>query len=150
LSSPTRIALICATWHASIVNQGRQAFVAELQQHGWPAAQVDCYEVPGAFEIPLLAQRLARGGQHAAVATLALVVDGGIYRHDFVAPAVVDALMRVQLDTGVPVLSGVLTPQAFHEHAEHQRFFMQHFLTKGAELAQACVRTLAVHAAVVV
>jgi 6,7-dimethyl-8-ribityllumazine synthase len=148
LSSPTRIALICATWHASIVNQGRQAFVAELQQHGWPATQVDCYEVPGAFEIPLLAQRLARGGQHAAVATLALVVDGGIYRHDFVAPAVVDALMRVQLDTGVPVLSGVLTPQAFHEHAEHQRFFMQHFVTKGTELAQACVRTLAVHATV--
>jgi 6,7-dimethyl-8-ribityllumazine synthase len=149
LKAPQRIALICATWHADIVNQGRQAFEAGMAQHGWPATHIDCYEVPGAFEIPLLAQRLARAGQHAAVATLALVVDGGIYRHDFVAPAVVDALMRVQLDTGVPVLSGVLTPQAFHEHAEHQRFFMQHFVTKGTELAQACARTLAVHATVV-
>ncbi len=78
MSTPTRIALICATWHADIVNQGRQAFLSQMAQQGWSATQIDCYEVPGAFEIPLLAQRLARAGQHAAVSTLALVVVGGI------------------------------------------------------------------------
>ena len=72
-----------------------------------------------------------------------LVVDGGIYRHEFVAAAVIDALMRVQLDSGVPVLSAVLTPQAFHEHDEHRRFFAEHFDTKGREVARACVAVLA-------
>ena len=58
------------------------------------------------------------------------------------ADAVIGALMRVQLDTDVPIISAVLTPQRFHEHQEHQRFFREHFLIKGAEAAAACVRTV--------
>jgi len=42
----------------------------------------------------------------------------------------------------VPVISAVLTPQHFHEHAEHQRFFAAHFLVKGVEAAQACLQTV--------
>ena len=57
---------------------------------------------PGAFEIPLHAKRLATSGRYAAVVGAGLVVDGGIYRHEFVADAVVNGLMRVQLDTDVP------------------------------------------------
>ncbi|MGH8848109.1 MAG: 6,7-dimethyl-8-ribityllumazine synthase, partial [Polaromonas sp.] len=52
-------------------------------------------------------------------------------------------LMSVQLDTGVPVLSVVLTPLHFHEHEEHRRFFTEHLLTKGKEAAQACMQTVA-------
>jgi 6,7-dimethyl-8-ribityllumazine synthase len=55
---------------------------------------------------------------------------------------VIDALMRVQLDTEVPVLSLVLTPQQFHEHETHRTFFRDHFITKGEEAAVACVATL--------
>jgi len=62
---------------------------------------------------------------------------------DFVARTVIDGLMRVQLDTEVPVLSVVLTPHHFHEHAEHRDFFAGHFRVKGAEAAEACARTLA-------
>jgi 6,7-dimethyl-8-ribityllumazine synthase len=61
---------------------------------------------------------------------------------------VVDALMRIQLETDVPVFSGVLTPHHFHEHAEHQGQFSRHFGTKGEELAEAVSSTLAVLAAV--
>ena len=68
---------------------------------------------------------------------------GGIYRHDFVAHAVIDGLMRVQLDTGVPVISAVLTPHHFHEHAEHRRYFSEHFVVKGGEAARACLATVA-------
>ncbi len=50
--------------------------------------------------------------------------------------------MQVQLETDVPVLSMVLTPQHFHDHAEHQRFFHDHFVVKGREAAQACVRVI--------
>jgi len=70
------------------------------------------------------------------------VVDGGIYRHEFVADAVISGLMRVQIETEVPVISAVLTPQRFHEHQEHQRFFHAHFRVKGAEAAAACARTI--------
>ena len=146
LPSGQRIALVCASWHDDIVNRGRDAAVAELVRQGVPADRIDCLAVPGAFEIPLQAQRLARGGRHAAVIACALVVDGGIYRHEFVAQAVVEGLMRVQLDSGMPVLSMVLTPKDFHEHAVHREFFSEHFVRKGTEAAQACLGTLAVMA----
>lgn len=139
----TRVAVICASWHAHIVGQASQSLLAELTRQGLPSTQVDVLHVPGAFEIPLLAQRLAQHVRHSAIVACGLVVDGGIYRHDFVASAVIDGLMRVQLDTGVPVFSCVLTPQAFHEHDEHQAFFARHFVTKGQEVARALVQTLA-------
>jgi 6,7-dimethyl-8-ribityllumazine synthase len=50
--------------------------------------------------------------------------------------------MRVQLDTKVPVISAVLTPQHFHEHDEHRKFFYDHFVVKGAEAATACAATV--------
>lgn len=145
-ASPSRIAFIRANWHADIVARGLEGFTSELSQlvpNDTPPVEV--HHLPGAFEIPLLAQTLARRGEVAAIVACALVVDGGIYRHDFVASAVIDGLMRVQLDTGVPVLSVVLTPKDFHEHAVHHDFFSQHFVAKGAEAARACVQTLAAH-----
>ncbi len=122
--------------------QSRQALLTELARLGVAADHVDCFNAPGALEIPLLAQRIARHGRHAAIVALGLVVDGGIYRHEFVAHAVIDGLMRVQLDTGVPVLSKVLTPQAFHDHADHQRLFSEHMVVKGQQAAAACVEAL--------
>ena len=103
---------------------------------------VDYFEVPGSFEIPLQAKLLARSGRYAAIVAAGFVVDGGIYRHEFVAEAVISGLMQVQLETEVPVISAVLTPQRFHEHAEHRDFFHAHFVVKGAEAASACARTL--------
>jgi 6,7-dimethyl-8-ribityllumazine synthase len=70
------------------------------------------------------------------------VVDGGIYRHDFVAQTVVAALMQVQLATETPVFSVVLTPHHFHDHDVHAGFFRSHFRVKGAEAARACSGTL--------
>ena len=140
-----RLAIVCALWHADLVARTRDALLDELAQLGVAEDHVDRYEVPGAFEIPLLAQQLARSGRYAAVVACALVVDGGIYRHEFVAHAVIDGLMRAQLDSGVPVLSAVLTPQAFHEHEVHARFFAEHLVLKGREAARACMATLRVH-----
>ena len=108
-----------------------------------PPASIETFDVPGAFEIPLQASKLAQTGRYDAIIACALVVNGGIYRHEFVAAAVIDALMRVQLDSGVPVLSAVLTPRDFHEHDDHQRFFREHFVKKGVEVAQACMATIA-------
>lgn len=137
------IAFVQSTWHRSIVDHARDAFVARWRELGHDPAAVEFFETPGAFEIPLHAQRLARTGRFDAVVAAGLVVDGGIYRHEFVASAVIDGLMRVQLDTDVPVFTAVLTPHHFHEHADHAGFFTRHFDKKGAEVADACSATLA-------
>jgi 6,7-dimethyl-8-ribityllumazine synthase len=138
-----RFAFVEAAWHADIVHQARDAFFDAMAQAGFGADAIDVFDVPGAFEIPLHAQRLARSGRYAAVVGSALVVDGGIYRHDFVSQTVVQALMDVQLETGVPMISAVLTPHHFHEHAEHRKYFRQHFAVKGTEAAEACLKTVA-------
>lgn len=136
-----RVAFVQSTWHKDIVDQCRLSFVAEMKNHGYAEDAIDFFEVAGAFEIPLHAKLLAKSGRYAAVVASGLVVDGGIYRHEFVAQAVISGLMQVQLETEVPVLSAVLTPHHFHGE-EHQQYFHQHFLTKGKEAAYACADTI--------
>jgi 6,7-dimethyl-8-ribityllumazine synthase len=146
-SHPTqKIAIIRARWHADIVDQCVNSFVAHWQKLGGNASDVEIFDVPGALEIPLHAQTLARTGRFSAIIGSAFVVDGGIYRHDFVAGTVIDGMMRVQLDTGVPVLSTVLTPHNFQESEQHIRFFTDHFVVKGVEAANACSQILAARA----
>lgn len=142
-ATKNRIAFIQACWHKDIVDQCRISFTAELAKLGFAETSIDFFEVPGAFEIPLHAKLLAKSGNYAGIVAAGLVVDGGIYRHDFVATSVISALMQVQLDTEVPVFSAVLTPHHFHSHGEHQQFFHEHFVVKGREAAQACATTVA-------
>ena len=141
-----KIAFIKAGWHSDIVDQ---AFVGFTDQLATDKAGYDIsvYTVPGAFEMPLLAKRLALKGYDAVVAA-ALVVDGGIYRHDFVAAAVVDGLMSAQLETNVPMFSVSLTPHHFHANEEHVEFYTGHFVQKGAEAAEAVQQVLALYDAI--
>ena len=129
-----RYAFVKARWHADIVDRALEGFLELI-----PAAQVDVFGVPGAFELPLFSRDLAATGKYAAVAAAAFVVDGGIYRHDFVAQAVVDGLMRAGLDTGVPVLSISLTPHHYQETEHHNAIFRAHFVDKGREAARAAL-----------
>jgi 6,7-dimethyl-8-ribityllumazine synthase len=122
--------------------------MAEMAKHGYGAADVERFSVPGSLEIPLMARKLARTGRYAAVCASGLVVNGGIYRHDFVAQAVLHGIVQTSLETEVPVLSAVLTPHHFHEHSVHEEFFKQHMHTKGKELAEACVAIIGQLAAV--
>lgn len=133
-----RLAFIKARWHSEIVDQCQLAFVEQLQKQANIEYQVDVFDVAGAFEIPLLAKKLAEKGLYDAITASAFVVDGGIYRHDFVADAVIKGIMDVQIETGVPIFSAVLTPHSFHECEEHKTFFYDHFKLKGREVADAC------------
>ena len=137
-----RIAFIEACWHRDIVDEGRDSFAAEIGKRGFPPDRIDFFEVAGSLEIPLQAKLLARTGKYAIIVAAGFVVDGGIYRHEFVAATVIDAMMQVQLETEVPIISMVLTPQQFHEHEDHRRFFREHLKTKGREAAEACVLTM--------
>ena len=140
--SRSKIAFICAQWHADVVEQCHTGFLAELKKLGQDHLGVDRFTVPGAYDIPLMAQKLCQLGNYEAVVASALVVDGGIYRHDFVSTAVIDGMMRVQLDLGVPIISAVLTPHHYHENAAHEDFFKSHFVIKGEEAARATVEII--------
>ena len=139
---PQRVAFVQAQWHREVVEEAKHAFLAEIEARHISRAQVDIFEVPGSFEIPLHVQLLAKTRRYTAIVAAGLVVDGGIYRHEFVADTVIKALMDVQLRTEIPVFSAVLTPQHFHESQAHFEFFRKHFATKGIEVAEACANTL--------
>src|SRR6266851_5276080 len=141
-TKPQRVAFVQSAWHREVIEQCRLAFLAEIEERGIEPARIDLFEVPGSFEIPLHVQLLAKTRRYTAIVAAGLVVDGGIYRHEFVADTVIKALMDVQLRTEVPVFSAVLTPQQFHESAAHFEFFRKHFATKGVEVAEACANTL--------
>jgi 6,7-dimethyl-8-ribityllumazine synthase len=136
-TKPQRIAFVQSAWHREVIEQCRLAFLAEIEARHIAPAQIDLFEVPGAFEIPLHVQLLAKTRRYTAIVAAGLVVDD-----EYIAETVIKALMEVQLRTEVPVFSAVLTPQQFHETTAHFEFFRQHFATKGIEVAEACANTL--------
>ena len=137
-----RIAYIQAGWHGDIVGQAFTAFEREWESDGLPQTSIDRFDVPGSLEIPLQAKLLANSGDYSIIVACGLIVDGGIYRHDFVAATVLDAMMQVQLQSEIPILSVVLTPHQFQETEAHRAFFIEHFQVKGREAAQACRQTM--------
>lgn len=142
LPTNQKIAFIQAGWHADIVGEGRKAFIGDMEKAGVSKDKIEVFDVPGSLEIPLQAKKLAETGEYAIIVCCGFIINGGIYHHEYVNHAVIDGMMRVQLDTGVPVLSVVLTPLHFHDKKEHNDFFFAHFTVKGKEAAEACLKTL--------
>lgn len=141
MTDTLRVAFIKASWHADIVDQTLKGFTDGMAAAG-RKVNIATYDVPGAFEMPLLAKKLGETGRFDAIVAAALVVDGGIYRHDFVAQAVVTGLMDAQMATGVPTFSVSLTPHHFHDSEIHHDFYFEHFVKKGTEASHA-VRMIA-------
>ncbi len=139
-----KIAFVQASWHSEIVEQAQLAFAAKLSTLAdLNDSDIEIFKVPGSLEIPLQCQRLARSGKYHVIIAAGLIVDGGIYRHEFVAATVLDAMMQVQLDTDVPILSVVLTPQQFDENdTQSTEYFYKHFKIKGEEAAAACFQVM--------
>jgi 6,7-dimethyl-8-ribityllumazine synthase len=140
-----RIAVIYSCWHFDLLLNARQAILAHFFQAGVLSDHISQFDVAGAFEIPLVAKKLALSKRFDAIIACGLITNGGIYRHEFVAAAVIDGLMQVQIDSKVPILSAVLTPRDFHAHEDHHAFFSAHLQKKGKEVAQACLQTIALH-----
>jgi 6,7-dimethyl-8-ribityllumazine synthase len=134
-AKPQRVAFVQSAWHRDVIDECRIAFLAELAARH--ISHIDVFEVPGAFEIPLHVQTLAKTRRYTAIVAAGLVVDD-----EHVAQTVIRALMDVQLRTEIPVFSAVLTPQQFQDGAAHHEFFRKHFAIKGVEVAEACANTL--------
>jgi len=89
-----------------------------LQRHGVRQEDIDIARVPGAFEIPLIAQRLARTKKYDAIICLGAVIRGGTPHFEYVSSEVSKGVARVGLDTGLPVTFGVLTTDTLEQAIE--------------------------------
>jgi len=139
-AKPQRVAFVQSCWHRDVVEEARVTFLREAKARH--ITNIDVFEVPGSFEIPLHVQILAKTRRYTAIVAAGLVVE-----NKFIVETVIRALMEVQLHTEVPVFSAVLAPEQFHETQFHETnvrddFFRKHFAAKGVEVAEACARTL--------
>jgi 6,7-dimethyl-8-ribityllumazine synthase len=117
LRSPTgaRYAIIASRWNPRITDALVAGARKTFAEHGVDEAAVDVVRVPGAWEIPLAAARIAEAGAHAAVVALGCVVRGDTRHYEQVADGCSDALMRVALDHRLPVANGVLAVERFED-----------------------------------
>lgn len=143
LDNLKNIAIVYSSWHKSIVENAVKASKEYFEKIGVTSDKIALYKLPGAFELPLHVKKLAQLGEFDAIIACGFIVNSGIYKHEYVASAVIDGLMTTQLESGVPVFSVVLTPHYFNDHEDHIDFFSRHFTKKGTEVAEACIQTLA-------
>lgn len=92
--------------------------IDELKRHGVADGNIDIVRVPGAFEIPLAAQKFAQSGKYNAIITLGAVIKGSTSHYDYVCAEVSKGVAQVSLQTGVPVIFGVLTTDNIEQAIE--------------------------------
>ena len=92
--------------------------IDELKRHGVSDDNIDIVKVPGAFEIPLSAQKFAKTGKYNALITLGAVIKGSTPHFDYVSAEVSKGVAHVSLETGVPVIFGVLTTDNIEQAIE--------------------------------
>lgn len=107
--SGRRLGIICARWNDVITRRMLTGVWAELESAGVAADDVDLVWVPGAFEIPLAAKAMAATGRYDAVIALGCVIRGDTAHFEYVAGPAATGILQAQLDTGVPIVFGVLT-----------------------------------------
>ena len=131
-----RFAIIASRWNARIVDALVAGARQSLAGNGVAEAAIDVVRVPGAWEIPAAAAKLALTGKHAAIIALGCVVRGDTRHYEHVADRCAEGLMRVQLDSGMPVLNGVL---AVEDVADAEKRAGGSLGNKGEEAALAAI-----------
>lgn len=104
-----RIAIVVARWNDAITTRLLSGALSQLEARSVAADDVDVHWVPGAFEIPLAAKLAAASGRYDAVVTLGCVIRGDTAHFEYVAGPAAEGVLHAQLDTGVPIIFGILT-----------------------------------------
>jgi 6,7-dimethyl-8-ribityllumazine synthase len=110
-----RFAIIASRWNPRITDALVAGARRTFADHGVDEGAIDVIRVPGAWELPVVAERLARQGAHAAIVALGCVVRGDTRHYEQVADGCSDGLMRVALEHGLPVANGVLAVDRFED-----------------------------------
>ena len=113
-----RVAIAASRFNEAIVTRLVDGAVDGLRRHGVDPDAIDLAWAPGAFELPLVAARLAASGSYDAIITVGAVIRGATGHYDLVAGQCAAGVQRAQLDTGVPVIFGVLTTDTIEQAVE--------------------------------
>jgi len=113
-----RFGLVVSRFNSFICDRLVEGAVDALVRHGADAGRIDIAKVPGAFELPLAAQRMAQSGRYDALICLGAVIRGSTPHFDYVAAEVSKGLASVGLASGLPVAFGVLTTDNIEQAIE--------------------------------
>lgn len=108
-SAQGNYAVLATHWNSFVVENLKEGTLQTLQRHGISNDAITVCYVPGAFELPLVAKKLAASGKYQAVIALGAVIRGGTPHFEYVAGECARGLSRAALETGVPIIFGVLT-----------------------------------------
>ena len=113
-----KIGIVVARFNSFISERLLEGAIDSLVRSGVATEDIVVARVPGAYEIPLVAQRMARSGRHEAIICLGAVIRGATPHFDYVAGEVAKGTAQVMLDAGIPVLFGVLTTETIEQAIE--------------------------------
>ncbi|BBO33582.1 6,7-dimethyl-8-ribityllumazine synthase [Lacipirellula parvula] len=131
-----RYAIVVAQWNQSVTGVLLEGAVATLRGAGVADDHIDVAWVPGSWELPLVAQRFAEGGEHAAVICLGVVVRGETSHDQHINRGVSLAMSQISLQFDIPVLFGVLTCESMEQAVDRAGGAHGH---KGQECAEAAL-----------
>lgn len=113
-----KYALVVGRFNSFVVDSLQAGAIDTLRRHNIAEESIDIYKVPGAFEIPLAVKKVAASGKYDAVIALGAVIRGGTPHFEYVAGECVKGLGHVALDSGIPVVFGVLTVDSIEQAIE--------------------------------
>ncbi|MGI9326224.1 MAG: 6,7-dimethyl-8-ribityllumazine synthase [Pseudomonadales bacterium] len=113
-----RFAIVAGRFNEYIVDSLVKGAIDALNRHGVDPGSVEVVQVPGCFELPLVARKLARTGDYAGIIALGAVIRGATPHFDYVAGTCATGLARVSLDEDLPVAFGVLTTETIEQAIE--------------------------------
>lgn len=113
-----KFALIVSRWNSFVVESLKEGALDTLRRHGIADENITIYYAPGAFEFPLVAQKLAARGEFDAIIALGAVIRGGTPHFEYVAGECTKGLAQVSLNSSIPVTFGVLTVDSIEQAIE--------------------------------
>jgi len=113
-----KFGIVVSRWNQFVVNKLLDGALDALKRHGVDDNNVSVAYCPGAFEIPLVAQRLAQTQKYDAIIALGAVIRGSTPHFDYIASEVTKGIAKINLDTGLPVILGVLTTDTIEQAIE--------------------------------
>ena len=118
IAEKIRIGIVCARFNEFITSKLLGGAQDALIRHGVADEDIDVAWVPGAFEIPLIAEKMAKSGKYDAVIALGAVIRGSTTHYDYVCAEVSKGIATVSLKAGIPVMFGVLTTENIEQAIE--------------------------------
>ncbi len=108
-SNAKRISIVASTFNEFLVDSMIESSIKTLKEHGYDEALIDINRVPGAFEVPLMAKKIALSGDYKAIVALGVIVRGATPHFDFISKTSTEAIMKLSIENKKPIGNGIIT-----------------------------------------